>query len=67
MFWFKIRGGTLLEMTSLLVPQFDCLWSQHRELVFSLYWLGFKAISMIQMIHSAVIASDCIHAVYEYI
>lgn len=28
MFWFKIRGGTLLEMTSLLAPQLDCVYSQ---------------------------------------
>lgn len=65
MFWFKIRGGTLLEMTSLLVPQFDCLWPQRRELVFSLYSFGFKAIFMIQMNQSAVTASDCINTVYE--
>lgn len=54
-----------MEMTSLLVPQFDCLWSQHRESVFSLFWFGFKAISMIQMNRSAVIVSDCINTVYE--
>lgn len=67
MFWFKIRGGTLLEMTSLLVPEFDCLWPQRRELVFSLYSFSFKAISMIQMNQNAVTASDCIDAVYEYV
>lgn len=63
MFWFKIRGGTLLEMTSLLLPQFDCLQSQRRESVFSFYWFGFETISIIEMDHSAVIVSDCMYTV----
>lgn len=42
MFWFKIRGGTLLEMTSLPVPQFDCLQLLCRESVFGFYFFGIK-------------------------
>lgn len=50
-----------MEMTSLPVPQFDCLQSQRRESVFSFYWFGFKTISIIEMNHRAVIAPDCVY------
>lgn len=35
MFWFEIRGGTLLEMTYLQVPQFVCIHNVERFLVFT--------------------------------
>lgn len=42
MFWFKIRGETLLEMTSLPIPQLDCVQLHHMESAFGFYFSGFK-------------------------